>query len=104
MLKKNLWLLFLTVAVLPGVALAQNADPNLGIIPAPVSLKKNTGTFTLSRETTILADTVTNKAVAFLADYLLNKEMLKVPVKANNGGSAPNSIVLTSIGTDDLPA
>ena len=104
MLKKNLWLLILTVAALPGIAPAQTTDPNLGIIPAPVSLKKNAGTFTLSRETTILADTVTNKAVVFLTDYLLNKAMLKVPLKVNNGASAPNSIVLTAAGADDLPA
>jgi hexosaminidase len=104
MLKKNLWLLCLAIAALPGIANAQDSDPNLGIIPAPVSVKKNAGVFTLSRQTTILADTVTNKAVLFLTDYLQNTAMLKVPLKVNSGSSAPNSIVLTSTGADDLPA
>ena len=71
MLKKNLWLLCLAIAALPGIANAQDSDPNLGIIPAPVSVKKNAGVFTLSRQTTILADTVTNKAVK-LTDFRKN--------------------------------
>jgi len=103
MLKKNLWLLFLAITVLPGIVNAQDSNPNLGIIPAPVSLKKSPGEFTLSRQTTILADTITNKAVVFLTSYLQNQAMLRVPVKANNGSSAQNSIVLTATGADDLP-
>src|SRR5476651_1588862 len=82
---------------------AQDNDPNLGIIPAPVSIKKAPGQFILSQQTTLLADTVTNKAVVFLTDYLQNKAMLHVQLKANDGSNAPNSIILTAIGTDNLP-
>jgi hexosaminidase len=51
----------------------------------------------------MMADTVTNKAVIFLADYLQNKAMLKVQLKANDGSNPVNSLVLTSAGTDNLP-
>lgn len=85
------------------VACAQDTNPNLGIIPAPVSVKKTPGEFVLSQQTVILADSVTNKAVLFLTDYLHNKEMLHVQLRANNGDVA-NSVVLTSAGADNLPA
>ncbi|MDB5090072.1 MAG: beta-N-acetylhexosaminidase [Mucilaginibacter sp.] len=86
-----------------GLVNAQDNDPNMGIIPAPVSLKKSAGEFVLSQETSLLADSVTNKAVVFLHDYLQNKAMLKVRLKPNSGAATANSIVLTSKGADNLP-
>jgi hexosaminidase len=83
---------------------AQDTDPNLGIIPAPVSVKKYPGTFILSLETKLFADTVSNKAVSFLADYLQNNAMLHIQPTANTGQVVVNSFVLTSAGTDALPA
>jgi len=85
-------------------AKAQDTDPNMGIIPAPVSLKKGAGQFTLSGQTVIIADSITNKAVVFLTDYLKNKLMLPVQLKANDGAATDNSIVLTAAGADNLPA
>jgi hexosaminidase len=87
-----------------GIINAQDNNPNLGIIPAPVSLKKSSGEFILSQQTALLADSLTNKAVVFLTDYLQNKAMLHVQLKVNDGSGATNSIVLTSSGTDNLPA
>ena len=102
---KNTFLpLCIFMTVFAGIANAQDGGPNLGIIPAPVSVKKTAGNFVLSQQTLLLADTVTNKAVVFLAGYLQNKAMLHVQLKAYNGASAPNSIVLTASGTDGLPA
>src|ERR1700749_186250 len=83
---------------------AQNNDPNMGIIPAPVSVQKTNGEFTLSQETTLLADSANNKAVLFFTDYLKNKLMLSNQLKVNDGASVSNSIVLTDKGTDNLPA
>ncbi|MFD2146570.1 beta-N-acetylhexosaminidase [Mucilaginibacter antarcticus] len=94
-------LAFFTLSI---VTKAQDTDPNLGIIPAPVSVIKSPGTFTLSQETSLFADTLTNKAVIFLSDYLQNTTMLRIPVKLNSGVNKNNSIVLTSAGTDGLPA
>ncbi len=104
MLKKSLLQLCIIMVVATGMANAQETDPNLGIIPAPVSVKKLAGEFVLSQQTTLLADTPSNKAVVFLSDYLQNKAMLRVQPKQNTGTSAANSIVLTSAGADGLPA
>ncbi|WP_461451997.1 family 20 glycosylhydrolase [Mucilaginibacter sp.] len=76
----------------------------MGIIPAPVSLQKQPGTFTLSQQTAFVADSPNNKAVLFLADYLHSKRMLNIQPKANSGNDIVNGIVLTSAGTDGLPA
>lgn len=84
-------------------AQTQTADPNMGIIPAPVSVKKTDGNFTLSQQTTILADSTDNKAVQFFMAYLQGKYMLRNQLKANTGGNTNNTIVLTSTGTDGLP-
>jgi hexosaminidase len=105
MFKKILLPLCFFMAVVNGAAFAQDSDPNEGIIPAPVFIKKAIGEFVLSQQTTILADTLTNKAVVFLSDYLQNRAKLHVQLKANNNGlSAPNIIVLTAKGADSLPA
>ncbi|HWZ13810.1 MAG TPA: family 20 glycosylhydrolase [Mucilaginibacter sp.] len=104
MFKKIFLLLCVYLAVATGAANAQDANPSLGIIPAPVSVKKTSGEFILSQQTTLLADSVTNKAVLFLTDYIQNKAMLRVQLKPNNGAGAANSLVLTSTGADDLPA
>jgi len=103
MYKKIFISLCVFMPLFTGLVNAQDNDPNMGIIPAPVSLKKSAGEFVLSRETTLLADSVTNKAVVFLRDYLQNKAMLKVKLKPNVGKGAANSIVLTSKGADNLP-
>ncbi|MES2810512.1 MAG: family 20 glycosylhydrolase [Bacteroidota bacterium] len=101
---KKIVLLFATSISLSTATKAQDTNPNVGIIPAPVSVIKSAGVFTLSQETSLFADSVTNKAVVFLGDYLQNSTMLRIPVKLNSGVSKNNSIVLTSAGTDGLPA
>nr|WP_295673742.1 family 20 glycosylhydrolase [uncultured Mucilaginibacter sp.] len=103
MLKKTFLLLCLITAASATMVNAQDSDPNLGIIPSPVSLKKSSGTFDVNQKTLILADSLDNKAVLFLTDYLQNKAMLHVQLKHNNGTAAANSIVLTSAGADILP-
>jgi len=105
MLIKTFLPLCILMAVAAGMVNAQDTDPNMGIIPAPVSVKKAPGEFVLSSETVLLADSVTNKAVVFLAGYLQNKEMLHIKLKSNTvGNSASSSLVLTSAGADNLPA
>jgi len=101
---KNSCLLFFAFLLISATfATAQDSGPNMGIIPAPVALKKTTGEFILSRETKFLADSPNNKAVLFLADYLHSKKMLNIQPAANTGTDMANSIVLTSIGIDSLP-
>lgn len=101
---KNICKLFFTFIIISTqFANAQDTGPNMGIIPAPVSLKKTTGEFILSRETKFLADSPNNKAVIFLADYLHNKKMLSIQPMDNGNKNITNSLVLTSAGTDSLP-
>jgi hexosaminidase len=96
-------LLFVLLIANSKITNAQDSGPNMGIIPAPVSLQKEPGTFTLSQQTVFVADSPSNKAVLFLADYLHSKKMLNIQPKANGGNDIANSIVLTSAGTDGLP-
>jgi hexosaminidase len=100
---KKIILLLVAAISLSTITNAQDTDPNLGIIPAPVSVKKAPGTFVLSQETQIFADSVDNKAVVFLSDYLKNTAMLHMPIKINSGNRVGNSVVLTSAGTEGLP-
>ncbi|HEY0246610.1 MAG TPA: family 20 glycosylhydrolase [Mucilaginibacter sp.] len=100
--KKAVILLFIFFIFFAAVVNAQGTDPNLGIVPAPVSLKKSPGVFTLSNETVFLADSLSDKAVNFLADYLQNTAMLSIKPKSNTGQAVNNSIVLTAAGADGL--
>ena len=103
-MKKNTFFLFFVLfAISTTITNAQDANPNMGIIPAPVSVKKAPGEFILSRETVLLADSPNNKAVIFLADYLRDKKMLNIQPKADSNKNVINSIVLTSAGLDSLP-
>ncbi len=65
---KNI-LLLLLIAFSADV-FAQGSDPNMGIIPAPVSVKKDKGEFKLTPETIIFCDSPDTRAVHFLTDYL----------------------------------
>jgi hexosaminidase len=103
MYKKASLMLFALLTVCTTVVKAQDTDPNLGIIPAPVSVKKAPGQFVLSQATTIQADSPSNKAVLFFKDYLAENLAYNKAVVVK-GGSSANVITLTSAGTDNLPA
>jgi hexosaminidase len=101
---KNITLLLSTFVCLVCLnANAQDVDPNMGIVPAPVSVKKTSGEFVLSQQTTLFADSANNKAVAFFTDYLQHKLMLRNELKINSSQSVANSIVFTEKGTENLP-
>ena len=91
------------LAVCTTVVNAQDSNPNLGIIPVPVSVKKAPGQFVLSQETTIQADSPSNKAVLFFKDYLAGNLAYNKAIVVK-GNTAENVITLTSAGTDNLPA
>ncbi|GAB3907383.1 family 20 glycosylhydrolase [Mucilaginibacter boryungensis] len=103
MYKKSALFVFVCLVV-ANIVKAQVADLNMGIIPAPVSVKKVPGEFVLSQETIIAADSVDNKAVKFFTDLLHSKYNLHNQLKANTGSGSNNTIILTANGTDNLPA
>ncbi len=84
-------------------ASAQDNDPYMGIVPAPVLVKKASGEFILSQQTALLADSLNNKAVNFFTEYLHSKLNLRNEAKLNTGESVANSIVFTEKGTEGLP-
>ncbi|MDN5284808.1 MAG: beta-N-acetylhexosaminidase [Mucilaginibacter sp.] len=96
-------MLFALLAVCSTVVNAQDTNPNLGIIPVPVSVKKAPGQFILSQEITIQADSPSNKAVLFFKDYLAGNLAYNKAIVAK-GSTTENVITLTSEGTDNLPA
>ncbi|WP_426667956.1 family 20 glycosylhydrolase [Mucilaginibacter sp. McL0603] len=101
---KNIALvLFIFLLLFDFTANAQDADLNMGIIPAPVSVKKTSGEFVLSQQTVLLTDSMGNKAVAFFTDYLQHKLMLRNELKVNSTETIANSIVFTEKGTEGLP-
>jgi hexosaminidase len=105
-MKKNLALAILVILCIINSlnANAQDTDPNMGIIPAPVSVKKGDGEFVLSQQTVLFADSLNNKTVTFLAAYLRNDLKLRVPVKKSNDKTTVNSIIFTAKGADKLPS
>ncbi len=83
---------------------AQDANPNLNIIPAPVSVKKSAGTFTISQETVIQADTVTNRSVSFFTSALLSSWGYRKQVGQIDNSVTGNVIRFISAGDDNTPA
>ncbi|RFZ84366.1 beta-N-acetylhexosaminidase [Mucilaginibacter terrenus] len=100
---KKISALLLAFAVTTTIVNAQDTDPYMGIIPAPVSVKKAAGMFVLSQETRIQADTPNNKAVVFFSNYLRDHMAYNKQVGLRNANATSNSIYLTSTGTEGLP-
>jgi hexosaminidase len=84
--------------------MAQESNPYLNIIPAPVSIQHDAGSFQFSKHTLIIADSPTHRAVTFLTRYLnahqadnkiVSVEDIKKPAKTE--------IILTSDNTASLP-
>ena len=63
--------IFLVLLMAMGLqCLAQNGDANIGIIPAPSSVKATKGSFKITPETTVFVDFPDHKAVKFFTEYL----------------------------------
>ncbi|SMD14049.1 beta-N-acetylhexosaminidase [Pedobacter nyackensis] len=82
---------------------AQN-DINMGIIPAPVSVKKNAGNFKLDKTVVLVSNDAKNaKSADLLNAYIVVKGGYALrTVKA--AGANERSIVLSASGADQLPA
>lgn len=84
-------------------SLAQT-DPNLGIIPAPVSVKKSSGSFQLDKTVALISNETANaKSADLLNAFIVTKGgfALREAKSVTNGQKA---IVLTSVGAEKLPA
>lgn len=87
--------------------LAQNNDPNMGIIPAPFSVTKTEGTFTFSQLTQIKADDPEDRSVLLLRDFLLNNQHFNNKLSRYNPKARlsrnSTTLILTAIGSETLP-
>ncbi|WP_316737571.1 beta-N-acetylhexosaminidase [Pedobacter aquatilis] len=92
------------IGVLISTSVLAQSDPNLGIIPAPVSITKSSGNFTLDKTAVLINQSI---------DGAKSADLLNAFIVSNAGFalreakvSQPNqkSIVLTSVGADKLPA
>jgi hexosaminidase len=81
---KNLAVLLLAFFCFSLFSLAQSADPNLGIIPAPRSVKINQGQFIFSAESGIIFENDQDQKIAQLfSDFLRDNYSLNIPVAKN---------------------
>ncbi|TWR31260.1 family 20 glycosylhydrolase [Mucilaginibacter pallidiroseus] len=104
MYKKIIPLLFCALTISSVTLKAQDTDPYMGIVPAPVSVKKTQGQFVLSQQTIVQADTPNNKAVQFFSRYLADNLAYNKQVGLRNANAGSNTIQFTSAGTENLPA
>lgn len=95
--------LFLLPAFIAVQSLAQT-DANMGIIPAPVSVKKTTGTFVLDKTVALISNETANaKSADLLNAFIVNKGGFALR-EAKTLASGQKAIILTSAGADKLPA
>ncbi|TDQ06405.1 beta-N-acetylhexosaminidase [Pedobacter metabolipauper] len=96
----------ISIAILAFVSinvLAQN-DVNMGIIPAPVSVKKKTGSFKLDKTVVLIAADPNHAAIADLLNASIVTKGGFALREAKSAAAGGKSIVLTSEGADALPA
>lgn len=108
---KSIWISLIILAAITintTIIKAQTAadDPHLGIIPAPVSVTKNTGTFDFSQATFIKADDPKDRSVALLSGFLaddlhLHNKVTKYKTKSKS--LQGTGIYLTAKGSAKLP-
>lgn len=86
------------------IAFANDADPNLGIIPAPVIITKSPGTVAFTNRTVIKAEDPADKSVRFFTDYLRNTLAFKNNILTNNSKTATGvaTIEFTGQGAENL--
>lgn len=97
-------LLSIVLLAFPYVDSLAQSDINMGIIPAPVSVKKNIGTFKLDKTVVLVSNDLKNAQSADLLNaFIVSKGGFSLrEVKTTATGQ--RSIVLSSAGADQLPA
>lgn len=100
---------FLTILfVLCATTVFAQRDQYMGIIPAPVTVKKNKGEFKLNSETIILTDSPNHKAVKFFGDYIrklgLNTSITDVAMFGDRRLKMKNIITLSVNFKGDIPS
>lgn len=91
----------------PLASFAQGSDPNLGIIPAPVTVSKGRGEFRFSPETMVLVDSPDSKPMKFFAEYLKKADLATGVTDMSRLDKKPrslkNTVVLSMNFKGELP-
>lgn len=97
-------LLLLSVFFLVTIIAYAQSDPNYGIVPAPVSIQKNAGSFVLDKTTVIFHED--NPESARIEDllnaFIVQRGGFALRQVKKQAGNA-KVIILTSLGADKLP-
>lgn len=96
----------LTIALLAFVATTASAqnDPNMGIIPAPVSVKKNSGVFKLDKTVVLVSTDPKNARMADLLNAFITTKGGFALRTLKTAAANEKAIILSSAGADQLPA
>ncbi|MDN3588707.1 family 20 glycosylhydrolase [Pedobacter aquatilis] len=91
------------IGVLISTSVFAQSDPNLGIIPAPVSIKKSSGNFVLDKTAVLINQSIDGAKSADLLNAFIvsNAGFALREVKLSQQNQ--KSIILTSVGADKLP-
>jgi len=97
-------LLFAFIVLHSVQSFAQDKNPNLNIIPAPVSIQRDNGTFQFSKRTLFIADSPNHRAALFLSAFL-EQHQVKNKLVATGKMKKPSAteIILTDDNTSSLP-
>jgi N-acetyl-beta-hexosaminidase len=102
---KKLSALLLSLS-LCGVASAQD-DANMGVIPAPVSIKKARGEFKITPETMIMTDSPSHRAARYFSNYMkkagLSSSLADISTMDKKRMSTKNTITLSFNFKGELP-
>ncbi|NQX37941.1 hexosaminidase [Pedobacter steynii] len=95
-----------TIVLLAFLAVEASAqqDPNMGIIPAPVSVKKNSGTFKLDKTVVLISNEPKNSRMADLLNAFVTTKGGFALREAKSESANEKAIILTSEGAGQLPA
>ncbi|RQO70092.1 beta-N-acetylhexosaminidase [Pedobacter sp. KBW06] len=95
-----------TIVLLAFLAIEASAqqDPNMGIIPAPVSVKKNSGTFKLDKTVVLISNEPKNSRMADLLNAFVTAKGGFALREVKSESANERAIILTSEGAGQLPA
>jgi hexosaminidase len=95
-------LLIIACAIITSSVYAQS-DPNLGIIPVPVSINQNAGSFTLDKTVVLIAKNADEIKMANLFNTFIKSKVGYALNVSKTLQAKQKAIILTNVGADKLP-
>ncbi|WP_316794392.1 beta-N-acetylhexosaminidase [Pedobacter frigoris] len=97
-------LLSITLMAFISVNVLAQTDANMGIIPAPVSVTKKSGSFKLDKTVVLVSADAANARVTDLLNAAIVTKAGYALREVKTAGANDRAIVITSAGADKLPA